>query len=319
MYGVKVAIQLGHAGREASPQMVKQQVAPSAIPCKATGGMPRELTMVEVEDLVKKFVEGARRAKMAGFDAVEIHGAHGYLINSFMSPYTNKRIDKYGGSFEGRMRFPLEIIEGIRKVVGEDFPIIFRLSGDEFVDGGLTIEDTKKIAKVLEDTSVNAIDVSAGIYESIDMLIQPMYYERGCIVYLAEKIKKSVNIPVITVGRINDPILAEKVLQEGKADFVAIGRGLIADPEFAKKTREGRLNEIRKCIACNYCISRILGRRRLACTVNPEVGKEREYKIRRVEKPKKVLVVGGGPAGMEAARIAALRGHKVTLCEKTVG
>jgi 2,4-dienoyl-CoA reductase-like NADH-dependent reductase (Old Yellow Enzyme family)/thioredoxin reductase len=323
-YGTRIATQLQHPGRQGSSMTSaegQQLVAPSPIPCLPTGAeMPHELTVAEIEALVGKFVTGAAITRTAGFDAVEIQGAHGYLITEFMSPYTNQRTDEYGGDFEGRMKFPLSIVEGIRGNVGPDFPIIFRLSGDEFIEGGMTLEDTKRIARRLEAAGVDALSVSAGIYES------PPWYSRifptmgmpvGCNVPLAQEIKKVVKIPVIVAGKLGNPLLAEKVLRAGQADLIAIGRALLVDPELPRKAREGRLDDIRPCLYCNeYCSGNISRMWRISCQVNPSLGQEKEYRIKPAEKAKRVLVVGGGPGGMEAARVATLRGHRVTLCEK---
>ncbi|MBT9131331.1 MAG: NADH oxidase [candidate division WS2 bacterium] len=317
MYGAKAALQLHHGGRQAFIMEGQQPVAPSPIPCKVKQTLPRKLTIKEIEVLVEKFSQATLRAKTAGFDAIQIHGAHGYLITQFMSPYTNKRQDKYGGTFKKRMRFPLEIIQRTRELVGNDFPIIFRISADEFVKGGLTLEDSKHIAKTLEEAGINAIDVSAGIYESLFKIIEPMSYPEGWRVYLAEEIKKIVSIPVITVGQIRSPEFAESIIAKGKADFVALGRALIADPYWPQKARENKVNEIRHCLSCNIgCLGRIFSSLPAACTVNAQVGREKEFGIKLAEKKKKIMVVGGGPAGMEAARVASLRGHEVTLYEK---
>jgi len=329
LYGAKIATQLQHPGRQGSSLTSaegQQLVAPSEIPCLPTGAeMPHALTIEEIEALIGKYIMGATITKAAGFDAVEIQGGHGYLITQFMSPYSNKREDEYGRDFEGRMRFPISIVEGIRMVVGPDFPIIFRLSADEYVEGGLTLEDNKLIVQRLEAAGVDAISVSSGIYES------PPWYSRifptagmpmGCNVPLAQGIKKVVKIPVIVAGKLGDPVLAEKVLREGKADLIAMGRALLADPELPRKAHEGRLDDIRPCIYCNEaCIGNISRMWRISCVVNPALGREREYAIEPAKRKKRVLVVGGGPAGMEAARVASLRGHKVTLYEreKTLG
>ena len=324
LYGTKIATQLQHPGRQGSSLTAaegQQLVAPSEIPCLPTGAeMPHVLTIEEIEVLIGKFIMGATITKAAGCDAVEIQGGHGYLITEFMSPYTNKREDEYGRDFEGRMKFPLGIVEGIRMVVGPDFPIIFRLSADEYVEGGLTLEDNKLIVRRLEAAGVDAINVSAGIYES------PPWYSKifptagmpvGCNVPLAQEIKKVVKIPVIVAGKLGNPVLADKVLRERKADLIAMGRPLLADPELPNKAHEGRLEDIRPCIYCNEaCIGNISRFWRISCVVNPALGREREYQIEPAKKKKRVLVVGGGPAGMEAARIASLRGHKVTLYEK---
>jgi len=324
VYGTKIATQLHHAGRQGSSMTSaegQQLVAPSAIPCLPTGAeMPRELTLEEIEAMIGKYIFAATVTKAAGFDAVEVHGAHGYLISQFMSPYTNKREDEYGGSFEGRMRFPLRIIEGIRMVTGPDFPIIFRISADEYVDGGLTLEDNKLIAQRLEPAGVDAFNVSAGIYESppwFSRIFPTMGMPQGCNVPLAQEIKKVVKTPVIVAGKLGDPVLAEKVLKEGKADLIAMGRPLLVDPELPMKASEGRLQDIRPCIYCNEaCAGNVSRMWRIGCVVNPALGREKEYQMEPAKKAKRVLVVGGGPAGMEAARIASLRGHSVTLVEQ---
>ena len=325
--GGKIALQIHHAGRETTLEATEGRtpVSSSNVPYIDMYGSPgsvvvrpRPLKIKEISDLVEKFGEGARRAKAAGFDAVEIHGAHGYLVAQFLSPYANKRIDKYGKDFNGRMRFALEVIERVREKVGADYPIIFRISADEFIKGGITLELAEKIAMKLEKAGINAIHVSGSLSETEHMCEAPMAIERGYMVHLAEGIKKIVNIPVITVGRINDPELAERILQDGRADLVAMGRALITDPMLPVKTMENRLDEIRRCIACDTgCINRLFAGLRITCNINSEVGKEKEYRITRAEKAKNVLVVGGGLAGMEAARVAALRGHHVTLSEKT--
>jgi len=327
-YGTKIALQLVHAGRVTNLRNTqgKPVVAPSSVRSGQWAGYgttktvrAKRLTLEEIRDLVEKFSEGAKRAHLAGFDAVEFHGCHGNLIASFLSPLINKRADIYGGDLDGRMRFALEIIQRTREKVGDDFPIIFRISGDEYAKDGLTLKETKVIAKKLEEAGVDALHVSAGeAFNSPHMIIQPGSIPRGPLVHLAEGIKEAVDIPVITVGRINDPELVEEILQEEKADLVALCRALIADPEFPNKAAEGRLDDIRKCIACcNGCGERKRSREiRLSCDVNAAAGKEKEYLISRTKEPKRVLVIGGGPAGMEASRVAALRGHDVILYEK---
>ncbi|HEY49516.1 MAG TPA: FAD-dependent oxidoreductase [Dehalococcoidia bacterium] len=324
-YGVKLAAQIHHAGRQNSMLVCaegQELVAPSAIPCLPTGGdMPRELTIEEIEELINKFIMAAQRARAAGFDAVEVHGAHGYLITQFMSPHTNKRTDEYGSDFEGRMRFPLRIVEGIRASVGPDYPILFRMCADEYIEGGLTLEDSKIIAQRLEAAGVDALDITSGIYESPPAWhawIYPIYdMAPGCRVYLAEEIKKAVGIPVIASGKLGDPVMAEAVIRDGKADLVAIGRALLADPELPVKAVEGRLDDIRPCIYCDEsCVGGLSHLWHIDCQVNPDLGRESEFEVKQAEKAKRVLIVGGGPAGMEAARVAALRGHEVTLHEK---
>ena len=321
-YGAKIICQLVHAGRQTRPASIKgmQPVAPSVIPCKFLNVLPRELTTREVEDIVKRFIEAAIRVKTAGYDGVELHGAHGYLIAQFMSPSSNQRSDKYGGNFGNRMNFPLEIIRGIKKSLGKDYPLLFRLSGDEFLEGGRSLEESKQVARILEEEGVHVLDISAGTYDSMPTIIEPMSYEEGWKIYLAEEIKKIVKIPVIGVGVIRTPAIAEKILKEGRVDFLALGRSLIADPHWPNKAREGRADEIIRCISCNIgCIGgRIFRDLHLRCAINPVTGREREYgTLTPAEKRKRVLVIGGGPAGMEAARIAKMRGHQVTLVEKS--
>lgn len=315
--GVAAILQISHGGRQANPSATgRQPVAPSPIPCKFMGVMPRKLTIAEIEEIQNAFAEAARRAQQAGFNGVEIHGAHGYLICEFLSPYTNRRTDKYGGRLENRARFPLEILRKVRERVGSEFIVGYRVSGDEFVPGGLTLEETSRFARMLEEASVDYIHVSAGIYESLHKLIAPMYIEAANLVHLAEGIKKAVNIPVIAVGAL-DVQTGEKALQKGKADLIAFGRALIADPELPHKLASGRADDIRPCIRANEgCISRFLLAQTIRCEVNPACGRESEFRITSAAIKRRVMVVGGGIAGIEAARVAAMRGHEVTLVEK---
>ncbi|MDM7999628.1 MAG: FAD-dependent oxidoreductase [Dehalococcoidia bacterium] len=321
LHGAKVFQQIHHAGRQVHNTEGVQPVAPSAIPCGFLQIPVRELTSEEIWDLIERFSETALRVKKAGMDGVEFHGAHGYLIGQFMSPHTNQRIDEWGGTFERRMKFLMEIVSRSRQKVGPNFPMCLRYSADEFVSGGLTLEDGKKIAAMAEAAGIDVLHVSAGIYESMHTLLEPMRFKEGWRTYLAAEIKKVVKIPVITVGQIKTPAFAEKVLEDGAADFVALGRPLIADPEWPAKAREGRDEDIRKCISCNTgCIGgHVFQELYMRCTVNPAVGREREHgwvELQPARTKKKVMIVGGGPGGMEAARVAALRGHDVTLFEK---
>ena len=318
--GGKGAVQLHHAGRAAYPSVIGEPgVAPSAIPCLAVGETPRELTIEEIEKLVEAFGDGARRAQQAGFDAVEIHGAHGYLVAQFLSPFSNKRTDKYGGDLDGRLRFAWEIVQDIKGKTGPGYPIIFRISGDEFLEGGLTQEESREMAKKLEEAGADAIHVSAGSFYDMgapEKIIAPMYLPRGPIIDLAEKMKQAVNVPVIAVGSI-DGELAERTLAEGKADFISFGRALIADPHLPRKLMEGREDEICHCIRCNSCLASIFQFNHLVCAVNPRVGREKESEVGPAATQKKVMVVGGGPAGMEAAIVAGMRRHDVTLYERS--
>jgi len=320
VHGAKLVPQLHHAGRETMSALIGglSPVAPSPIPCPVCKEMPLELTLEEIEDIVEKFGEGARRAREAGCDAVELHGAHGYLIAQFMSPYSNRRQDEYGGSLEARLRFPIEVIKRVRRKAGRDFPVIFRIVGEEMVNGGYTIEQTKIICRILAEAGVDAFHISrGGGYGAIRWISPPHGLPVGINTAESAAVKSVVDVPVIVVGRINDPVLAEHILEQGMADLVASGRQFIADPDWPRKAAAGDFDDIIPCISCNQgCLVNVLAGLPITCLVNPTVGKELEMTIVPVEKPKKVFVVGGGPAGLEAARVAALRGHKVTVCEK---
>ncbi|MCT8136998.1 FAD-dependent oxidoreductase [Anaerobacillus sp. CMMVII] len=320
-YGSKVFVQIHHAGRQSNSSLIngKQIVAPSNVACTAVGQEPRELTTVEVKELVNKFVQTAVRCKQAGIDGVEIHGAHGYLVNQFLSPEANLRTDEYGGSFENRMRFLEEIIGGIKENCGEDYPVSVRLSVDEFINGGIDLKLGKAICRYVEKLGADGLHISCGTYDSMDKIIESPLFEQGWRVYLAEEVKKEVNIPVITVGSIREPQFVENILSGGRADFVAIGRGLIADPEWVNKTMEGREDEIRKCISCLHCIHSVFGNSHVKCSINAKAGRELEFKdMQRLASDisRNVVVVGGGPGGMEAARVLSIKGYGVTLLEK---
>ncbi len=317
--GAKIAVQVYHAGREATPETTGglQPVAPSAIQDPVKSSLPHELTTEEVYEMVEKFAQAIRRAKAVGYDAVELHGAHGYLINQFVSPFSNKRTDEFGGTFMNRLRFPLEILKRTKELVGDEFPIIYRISADELVEGGLTIEDTKMIAPILEDAGIAALHVSASVYKSGYWASAPTATPSIPFVKYARELKKVVSIPVIAVNKINTPFLANSVLKNGDADFVAMGRASIADPQLPNKIREGRLDEIVQCIGCwQGCQGNLAKEKPITCLVNPTIGQEDELAVTPAETPKKVMVVGAGPAGMHAAIVAAQRGHDVTIFEK---
>ncbi|MBA7675344.1 NADH oxidase [subsurface metagenome] len=316
-HGAKAAAQLYHGGRRAESEISgTQPVAPSPLACPG-GEIPRELTIDEIKEIIASYAEAALRAKKAGFDGVEIHGAHGYLIDQFLSRWSNKRQDDYGGALQNRARFLIEVIEAVKDAVGEGYPVWCRINGKEYgVEGGTTLEEAKEIARMVQNAGVNAIHVSAYGPKAPTNLPSPTFVP-AVIEELAEEIKKVVNVPIIAIGRIT-PEAGERIIEEGKADLVAIGKALLADPELANKAASDRLEDITPCIVCMKCMDDLSSPDvpGVRCSVNAALGKEKEYAITPAKKSKKVLIVGGGPAGMEAARVAALRGHKVTLWEK---
>ncbi len=319
-YGAKIIPQISHPGPESLAPFFNgnQSVGPSPQLAETTKQMCRELTVDEIQELVVKYGEAARRAREAGFDGMELHGAHAYmLIGSFLSALRNRRTDEYGGSIEGRLKFALEVIESIRARAGKDFPLVMRISGDELAPGGRTIRETQYIAPMLVEAGVDAFHCSAGSMPQTSWRIMPPTgTPLGINVPLATELKKVVDIPVMAVGRINDPRFAENILQRNEADLVVMGRALIADPDLPNKAAEGRYEDIAPCIACGLgCSGRKFGNA-LSCVVNPTVGKEKEMAITPASRSKKVMVIGAGPAGLEAARVAALRGHQVTVYEK---
>jgi 2,4-dienoyl-CoA reductase-like NADH-dependent reductase (Old Yellow Enzyme family)/thioredoxin reductase len=313
-HGAKICAQLHHAGRAAHMAVIGEMpISPTATVAA------REMTLDDIREVQRDFARAAGRAKKAGFDAVHIHGAHGYLIQQFLSPAINKRQDDYGGSEEARMRFLLEVVEAVRDEVGEDFPILARLSAEEFIAGGYGLDFILKVCASLEEAGVCCIDLSSSFSDAPDIpgALPGMDHPACPLVHYAEAAKDVVGIPVGTVGRIYKPRLAEQVLRDNRADLILLGRSLLADAHWVNKAREGRQDEIRHCIACNRCLDElIVERAAVKCTVNPELGREEEMRLTPATAKKKVLVVGGGPAGMEAARVAARRGHEVTLCEQ---
>lgn len=319
--GGKMVIQINHAGRQTLPAVTGMPiVGPSPVPVTGTpspsgDNVPRELSSSEIRQIVDAFSAAAGRVKEAGADGVELHMAHGYLICSFLSPFSNKRTDHYGGSIENRARLAVEVLRAVRGRVGPNYPVICRLSGDEYVEGGLKIGETVRIAKILEKEGADALHVSACNAASVYLNHPPYYVEEGIFVHLAESVKSAVSIPVIAVGRIRKPTMADEIVSKGKADLVSMGRALIADPNMPRKAKEGRLDEIVPCISCNRCIA-TLRKDSVRCTVNPESGNEASFPGGAAGKPKNVWVIGGGPGGLKAAEIAAARGHRVTLFEK---
>jgi len=322
--GGKIALQIFHGGRECSSEITElQPIGPSSLISRFRAitkkiEMPRAMSLEDVEAMVSKFGDAGRRARDAGFDAVEIHAAHGYLITQFLSPYSNKRTDRYGGDVVGRSTFLLEIIREIKKKAGADFPVIVKLNINDYVEGGITPEEAKVTAQLVAKEGADAIIASVGLHESRPyMMIPPMSIPDFTNIDYASMIKGLVNIPVAAIGRIIEPVRAAKVIEERKADLVALGRALLSDPEWPKKALEGRFDDIRECIGCNQgCIDNTHKMKPFTCLQNPVIGREREFEIRKAEKPKKVVVIGGGPAGLEVARVAALRNHQVTLYDQ---
>jgi 2,4-dienoyl-CoA reductase (NADPH2) len=315
-YDVPVAAQLYHAGRYAHSLFLgEQSVSASEVKCRLTRETPRALTPGEITQTIHNFGKAAKRAKDAGFDAVEIIGSAGYLINQFLAKATNMRADKYGGDLMARAKFPLEVVRNVRSSVGKKFPILYRMSGEDFVPGGLELEDNEIFAPELVKTGVDCIDVTGGWHETRRPQIT-MDVPRGAYVYLAEGIASVVDVPVIACNRINTVQLAERILSRGKVQLIGMSRGLIADPELPSKARNNHQEQIRPCIACNQgCLDKVFMMEPVTCTLNPLAGFESE---RQLNSPGEgsIAVVGGGPAGMEAARVLALRGFAVTLFDQ---
>ncbi len=343
-HGAGIAMQLQHAGKVATQDMaVGRPLWVPSVPSLGPGDLLNDLTQEEVQGvighlmkpgaslsfhemttediqaLITMFAAATERARRAGFDAVELHAAHGYLISAFLSPATNHRTDEYGGPLENRARLLVEVLRAVKQRVGADFPVWCRLDAKEYrIENGITVEDAQRTAELAEAAGAEAIHVSAYAdpTSGVAFTDAPLVHQPCGYVPLAEGIKRRVRIPVIAVGRI-EPAEADDIIRAGKADFVTMGRKLLADPELPKTLREGRPEDIRPCIYCYTCVGNIYLNRAVSCAVNPATGREAEFEITQAERPKRVLVAGGGPAGMEAARVAALRGHQVTLCEKS--
>jgi 2,4-dienoyl-CoA reductase-like NADH-dependent reductase (Old Yellow Enzyme family)/thioredoxin reductase len=312
-YDVVIGAQLLHPGRQV---LSGRRVAPSAIALNSAAPIPDELTAGEIAEIVTQFADAAALAQEAGFDFVEIHGAHGYLPSDFLSPLANHRTDGYGGDLEGRARFPREIVRAIAERCGPALPIFYRLSGEEALPGGFTIDDAEVVAGLLQGEGVACISVSAGHWRSLEVTLAPMFVARGHLVALAARIRQAVSVPVIAVGRLDDPADARRALEEGSADLVAIGRGLIAEPDWPALVAAGREGDIRPCIACNACVDLVGRGEEIRCAVNPEVGRDHSWRPEPADPPRRVAIVGSGPAGMEAARVARLRGHDVSIWER---
>ncbi len=311
--GGKIIGQVWHPGKSILPRAVSELVSSSAIPSPYYGGRPRALSIKEIQELVICYARGASRMREGGLDGVELHCAHNYLPLQFMSPLQNNRTDEYGGSEENRIRFVIEAIQAIRKEVGNDFTFGIRISGDEFVPGGLTIADMQRITpKLVNAGNLDYVNVSlAGINT-----IGAMGSKHGAYVYLAEGIKHVVTVPVFCIGRIVDPVMADEIVRLGRADMVGMTRANMCDPDLPNKARQGRVGEIRPCIGLMNCWSRTGHPDGITCALNPAVGREKKYAMTPALKKKRVMVIGSGAAGMEAARVAAERGHRVILYEE---
>ncbi len=336
-YGARIFVQLTAGTGRVAPTLAllqgMQPVAPSEVPCYWIPTIKtRALTKEEIKKLIKAFGNAAEIAYIAGYDGIELHGHEGYLLDQFTHSVWNRRTDEYGGSLENRLRIVFEILHEIKDRVGKNFPVVYRfglkhfikgynnpgLPGEDFKEVGRDINEGLEMAKLLEKEGFDALHVDAGCYDSWFMAHPPEYLPHGCLAEFAAMVKKVVRIPVIAVGRLDDPYVAAKIISENKADMIAIGRGLLADPYWPLKVMEGRLEDIRPCIGCHECLYRIieLGRT-LACAVNAQTGRELEMELKPLaSEPKRIVVVGGGVAGMEFARVAGLRGHKVILYEK---
>ncbi len=318
-HGALIGVELVHAGRNTSTALSGHQVlGPSPVPCVEAGGdMPHALTIDEIATVKDRYREAAMRAEAAGFDAIELHSAHGYLPFAFLSARTNRRTDQYGGSLNSRMRFALEVVDTIRDSVASSTIVGCRFSCDELIPGGFDLDQAVEYAKALERHGVDYLNVSVGVYESGGLIVPPMAVSPGWTLPRVTEIKRAVGVPVVGAGRFIDPHLAEQAIAEQRIDIVAMGRALLTDPDLPRKVLEGDAEEIVHCIGCNQgCNTRLDRQEDVTCLVNPAVGREQTFTIRRAARARAVAVVGGGPAGMEAARVAAERGHSVTLFER---
>ncbi len=324
-YGAGLVTQILHAGRQMTSAMSRLPVlAPSPIPCPQNKEIPHEMDEDQIAEVVEAFGRTTRLALDGGLDGVEIHAGHGYLIQQFLSPVSNRRADRYGGSEENRLRFAFEVLARVRAEAGSGPIVGMRISGDDFTEGGLGLPEMERIAaRLVAAGGLDYLSVSQSNYDgpSFPTMIPDMHFPVAPYTYLAAGIRRAVpGVPIITVARINAPEVAERILAEGQADLVAMARAHIADPEFANKARGGRADEIRRCIACNQgCVGSVHYEKPITCLVNPAAGREQELGIGtlgRAEGARRVWVIGGGPAGLEAARVAAVRGHRVTLFER---
>lgn len=331
-YGAKCVVQLQHPGRQAAlprHNYMSTNDMVLKLPWSAgheivyenaeeKGKAVRAITTEEVLEMIELFAEAAWRVQQAGFDGVELHAAHGYLISQFMSPYLNRRNDRFGGSFENRMRFPLAIIDQIQKKCGKNFPILVRYSVDEWVDGGRELAESLEVAKAFVNAGVAALDLSQCVQESPGAGFDPMYYPEGWTMYASQAIKSVVNIPIINSHTLRDPGYCDQLIADGKTDMIGLARQMLADPYWAMKAKMGKVDAIRKCISClTGCWQEsMMAKKEIKCAINPACGNMAFSDMKPTSSPLKLAIIGGGPAGMEAARIATIRGHHVTLFEK---
>lgn len=316
--GTTVGAQIYHAGRQASEAITGlDPLAPSAVPCAILGNHPKEITVEQMEEIKEKFVKAARWSVQAGYDLVEVHFAHGYLLHSFMSTHSNFRTDEFGGSFENRIKYPLAVLKAVIDEVNGAVPVQIRVSVDEFVEDGMHFDEVKEVIKRSIELGISSVSLSAGCYDAVDYAIQPMYISQGFIVPFAKELKAEIDIPVIVAARLNNAQLVTDIVENNEADMVAIGRGLIADAEFVTKMKNDDVENIHYCVACNQgCIDRVLGGMHAHCMVNPVAGEEETRGLKSKGEDKTIAVIGGGAAGMEAAIVANRRGYKVNLYVK---
>jgi 2,4-dienoyl-CoA reductase-like NADH-dependent reductase (Old Yellow Enzyme family)/thioredoxin reductase len=318
--GARVSLELYVAGRQSSSTAtLRQPLAPSVVQCSFFDPMPvpREMTRSDIDEVIKAFADAASRCLKAGIDMIHLHGAHGYLLEQFLSPWTNKRDDQYGGSAENRARFPLEVLAAVRAVVGPDYPIGYRISMEEFLVGGLTLSDTIPFCRQLARAGIDLIDITAGIYETGAEIFHGPEREHGGFIPISQQLKRELGdvVPISVTQKLNKPDLAESVLSRGDADFISMTRAFHADPHFIRKLEQDRVEDIIPCIGCHTCLNLFFGRKVAHCAVNPQSTFEKTRATRAALRPRHVTIVGGGPAGMTAARLLARQGHSVELFE----
>lgn len=318
--GGRIMAHLNHAGRAANPKLVGEEklISASQVPCPANGGVPRAMDLGEIREVVDAFGNAARRCGEAGFDALEIPFSHGYLIHQFLSPHTNRREDGYGGSLQSRLRFGLEVLERVREMAGPRIPIVVRMNALDYVEGGLVLEDALQVAEALTTWGVAALSVTSGtMCESVPFCLYPAGTPQAHLLPMAAEIRRAAGVPVIVAGRIRTPSVARQALEMGQTDLIGLGRPFLADPDWVKKAEAGDEEGILLCPACHQgCLGELRRGSGTGCLINPLTGREGGMEIEPASSLRNLIVVGGGPAGLEAAFIAASRGHRVSLFEK---